>query len=58
MRDSEACVGIVKVFFGYSLYRVLRYWFTLRMFLAVASFYFRVEKASITAFHKWLLIHC
>jgi len=39
MRDSEACVGIVKVFFGYSLYRVLRYWFTLRMFLAVAGFY-------------------
>jgi len=27
------------------------------MFLAVASFYFRVEEASITAFHKWLLVH-
>jgi hypothetical protein len=53
----EACVGIVKVFFGYSPYRVLHYWLTLRMFLAVAGFYFRVEEASITAFHKWLLVH-
>jgi len=57
MCDSEACVGIVEVFYGYSPYRVLRYWLTLRMFLAVAGFYFRVEEASITAFHKWLLVH-
>jgi hypothetical protein len=52
-----ACVGIVEVFYGYSPYRVLRYWLTLPMFLAVAGFYFRVEEASITVFHKWLLVH-
>ena len=48
-----ACVGIVEVFYGYSPYRVLRYWLTLRMFLAVAGFYFRIEEASITVFHKF-----
>jgi hypothetical protein len=48
----KACVSIVKVFYGYSAYRVLRYWLTLPMFLAVAGFYFHVEEASITVFHK------
>jgi hypothetical protein len=49
--------ALQKCFYDYSPYRVLRYWLTLPMFLAVAGFYFHVEEASITAFHKWLLVH-